>query len=247
MKTTSITIFIFLCSNLLFGNELLKHIDAVKYGQNYCIRNEEGKDIQDFLKKHAEYAYNECKHEKYNDKDFDSLKKLAEKDPKKYGFYLGMSYYLGWTPKHKENNAKAKQWFMKSGVLGNSLSQIKYCNITDTKVSREKCYSKLDSPESYFARAVYLYGNNQLKKYENIKKSSLEGYIEAYPAYISYEMNVNAEFKFSQEVNNNLKNIIVNPKTSFSTKMISVQILGSENYLKILDSLLQTSNFKYHE
>lgn len=244
MKKIILLLLILGVSNT-FANQLINHIEAVKYGQFYCIKGSESPELTSFLKDNAKYAYNECKHEKYNQKDFQEIEELANKDPKEYGYYLGMAYYLGWTPDLKINDSQAKEWFKKSGDLGNTDSQIKYCNLTTIKPDRINCYDKLTSPDSYFARAIYIYNNNEKEKYKYTKKAALSGSIEAYPAYISNEMSLNENFNYNDAVKNKLKSVISNTDTSFATKLISAGILNNEKDIYLLSKLLQPSNFKY--
>ena len=233
-KKTFVSLATFLFASTAFSNNLIKHIDSTIHGQTYCIKGKESKEIKYFLKKYTEYAYNECKHEKYNDKDFDSLKELEEKDPKKYSFYLGFAYYVGWTPSSKINDEKARKLFKKASSYGNVEAQIRYCNLIETKGDKIRCYNKLTSPESYFARAIYIYNDNAKLKSKYIKEASDNGSLEAYILYIGDLQSKDEDFEINKIMAKKLQSIGYNKKTSITSKFFSADLLGDETTVNLL-------------
>ena len=236
MRKVIISLIIFLCSSVVaFSTNIIKHIDSAIHGQTYCIKGDESTEVKTFLKEHAFYAYNECQHEKTTKNQFEELEKLANKNPNKYGFYLGMAYFLGFDIKHKENNVEAAKWFIKSAKLGNENAKFRYCDTVEDAKKAFDCYNKVKTPQSLMAKASLF--TNFEKQCHYIKQIDFSKYLDSYPFIISCEMNLNEDFKFDDDVKNKLKNVILNGKTTFGSKLSSADTLQDENTFKLLSKL----------
>ncbi|KFJ44122.1 hypothetical protein IBE48_09520 [Francisella philomiragia] len=242
MKKNILFIIIVFFYNFSFSNTIIKHIDSATNDQIYCIKGKESSSIKSFLDKYSKYGFNECLGNDFDEKDFIKLEELAKSNPKYYDYYLGMAYFLGYTPNNKRDLNEARKLFSESISLGDKKSGIMFCNTITEAKDAFQCYSQLENNEKYLNMAL-LYRPTSEKYCYYIDKLDVNKDINFYPLVMSCKLSQGKIDELSKENRYKLLNIIKDKKTGFSSKLISAEMLNNKKYILLLNELVSGNKY----
>lgn len=244
MKKVLFSLFLMTFFSVGYSNSAIDSAKSFLHSQYYCAKKQPKASIE-YLKSTSNYAYEVCLGEALQDregkKDLRSLEKLYQKDPAKYGLYLGIANYVSTDRKNVSDNVESEkilQPIKKSADAGNQDAKVMYCTFkgafaNDNKLIKS-CLTEVGTAEAYYSMAVAAV---VFSEWANaclyIQKAYDGGYAEALPFDLECKIQ-NNNYQLTDKDKEQLKAMVANKDAEVSSKYLSAYLLGDKKTQSLL-------------